>query len=266
MHRLESPGSNQHALQVPVRATSPIEARGDRSAIRISRALDALLRMAARPRVFKRGAIVVERGDEAPGLFCVESGAIAVVGLTLSRREFIFRFRQVGEWFGETTLFDQVPWPYEHVASVKTTVLHIPHRTALRLVEAHPALRDEFVRITCARLRVTAQYVEELIVPDLPARLAYHLLVMAREAASRLAAGGKLEVHLTQAALASLLGATREAVGRHLVRWRDAGWVGLRYRRVTILDANALDAIANGEPAPVERSLPRQRKTLVRVS
>ncbi len=250
-----------------MRATSSqIEARGDRSAVAISRPMDALLRMAARPRVYKRGSVIVERGEETPGVWCVESGAIAVMGRTLSQREFIFRFRQVGEWFGETTLFDGVAWPYEHVASVKTAVLHVPHRTALRLMEAHPELREEFVRITCARLRFTAKYVEELIVPDLPARLAYHLLVVAREAASRLASGGKLEVHLTQAALASLLGATREAVGRHLVRWRDSGWVALRYRRVTILDAGALDAIANGEPALERTQAPRGRKALLRVS
>jgi CRP-like cAMP-binding protein len=123
------------------------------------------------------------------------------------------------------------------------------------------------VRITCARLRSTAQYVEELIVPDLPARLAYHLLVIARESVNGLEPGKQLEVHLTQAVLASLLGATREAVGRHLVRWRDAGWIALRYGRVTILAPAVLNAIANGEP--IQAEAPRsigQKKVLVRAS
>lgn len=240
-----------HACGVAASAPATVAVRSDRSAIYVSKAVDALLRPYARRRTYKRGAAVVESGEAAPGIWCVESGAIAVVANTLSRREFIFRFRQPGEWFGETTLFDGLPWPHQHVASVKTSVLHIPHREAKRLVEAHPQIRDEFVRITCARLRFTAQYVEELIVPDLQARLAYHLLAIARDAANRPAAGAPLEVHLTQAVLASLLGATREAVGRHLVRWRDAGWVALRYRRVTLLDPHALDAIASGQPAPL---------------
>jgi CRP-like cAMP-binding protein len=234
--------------------------RGDRSRIKLAKPIDALLRAHARKRTFKRGAVVVADGEAAGGLWCVESGAIAVTGQSAGQRDFIFRFRQPGEWFGETTLLDGLPWLYNHVASVKTTALHVPHREAQRLLATHPDLKSELVRITCARLRATAEYVEEIIVPDLPARLAYHLLVIGRESASGLVPGKPLEVHLTQSVLASLLGATREAVGRHLVRWRDAGWLALRYGRVTILRPEVLEAIANGERVENELApLPRPK-------
>jgi len=241
-----------------VSTPSLVEVRGDRSGLQVSAAIDELLRLHARRRTFKRGAIVVGDGETWSGLWHVESGSIAVVGRSLFQREFIFRFRQPGEWFGETCLLDGVPWLYDHVASVKTTVLHIPHREAKSLIDANLGLYRELVRITCARLRMTAKYVEELIVPDLPARLAYHLLVIARESTNRMARGGPLEVTLTQAVLASLLGATREAVGRNLVRWRNAGWVALNYRRVAILDPRALEAIACGEAAP-QPAVPKAR-------
>jgi CRP-like cAMP-binding protein len=252
-------GRTLSAVSAP--APSLVELRGDRSAVRVSKAVDGLLRLHARRRAFKRGTVVVSDGDRSPGLWCVETGAIAVVGRSLFQREFIFRFRSPGEWFGETTLLDGIPWLYDHVASVKSTLLHIPHREAKHLVETNAEVQRELVRITCARLRATAKYVEELIVPDLPARLAYHLLVIARESANRVPLGRPLEVNLTQAVLASLLGATREAVGRHLVRWRDVGWVGLRYRRVSILDPRALEAVACGEPAPPAAPA---RKALIR--
>jgi CRP-like cAMP-binding protein len=197
----------------------------------------------------------------------VESGALAIAAQSVGRRDFIFRFRQAGEWFGETTLLDGLPWLYTHTASVKTTLLHVTHRDAMRLLAAHPELKNELVRITCARLRLTAQYVEEIIVPDLPARLAYHLLVIARESASGLVAGKQLDVHLTQSVLAALLGATREAVGRHLVRWREAGWIALRYGRVTILDEKVLGAVANGElSTPEDARAGRGKKALARAS
>jgi CRP-like cAMP-binding protein len=218
----------------------------------MAKPIDALLRAHARRRAFKRGAVIVADGEPAGGLWCVESGAMAVTGQSAGKRDFIFRFRQPGEWFGETTLLDGLPWVYDHVASVKTVALHVPHREAQRLMAAHPELKAELVRITCARLRATAEYVEEIIVPDLPARLAYHLLVIGRESAQGLVPGKQLEVHLTQSVLASLLGATREAVGRHLVRWRDAGWIALRYGRVTILQPDVLEQIANGERTEAE--------------
>jgi CRP/FNR family cyclic AMP-dependent transcriptional regulator len=249
------------------RAPQAKAVRGDRSRVKISKPIDALLRVHARKRAFKRGAVVVVDGEPAGGLWCVESGAMAVTGQSAGHRDFIFRFRQPGEWFGETTLLDGLPWVYTHVASVKTTALHVPHREAQRLMAAHPELRNELVRITCARLRATAEYVEEIIVPDLPARLAYHLLVIGRESANGLVAGKQLEVHLTQSVLASLLGATREAVGRHLVRWRDAAWIGLRYGRVTILEPSMLEAIASGERTENELAgAPREKKLLVKAS
>jgi len=162
------------------RAAQAKTVRGDRSRVKLSKPIDALLRAHARKRAFKRGAVVVADGEPAGGLWCVETGAIAVSGRSAGQRDFIFRFRQPGEWFGETTLLDGLPWVYTHVASVKTTALHVPHREAQRLMALHPELRNELVRVTCARLRATAEYVEEIIVPDLPARLAYHLLVIGR--------------------------------------------------------------------------------------
>lgn len=229
---------------------SVVAVRGDRSGLKAAPAVDSLLKLHARRRAFKRGAVLVANGEQFAGLWYVESGSVAVVGRSLCQREFIFRFRDPGEWFGETYLLDGVPWLYDHIASVKTTALHLPHREARQLLETNPDVYRELVRITCARLRLTAKYVEELIVPDLAARLAYHLLVIARESAHRGAPRMRLEVTLSQAVLASLLGATREAVGRHLVRWREAGWVDLRYRRVTILDPDALETLACGEAAP----------------
>ncbi len=249
------------------RALSTSETRGDRNAVKVCKAVDTLLRANARKRVFARGAVVVSDGQETPGLWCVESGALAVAAQSVGRRDFIFRFRQAGEWFGETTLLDGLPWLYTHTASVKSTLLHVTHRDAMRLIGAHPEMRDEFVRVTCARLRRTAQYVAEIIVPDLPARLAYHLLAIARESASGLVAGKQLDVHLTQSVLAALLGATREAVGRHLVRWREAGWIALRYGRVTILDEKVLGAVANGElAAPDDGRSAGGKKALARAS
>ena len=241
--------------------------RGDRSRVKMVKPIYALLRAHARRRSFKRGALVVADGEQAGGLWCVETGAIAVSGQSAGHRDFIFRFRQPGEWFGETTLLDGLPWVYNHIASVKTVALHVPHREAQRLVATHPDLRNEFVRITCARLRATAEYVEEIIVPDLPARLAYHLLVIGRESAQGLVPGKQLEVHLTQSVLASLLGATREAVGRHLVRWRDVGWIALRYGRVTILDPAVLEQIANGERSESEAAAPQaEKRALIKAS
>lgn len=172
------------------------------------------------------------------------------MGTNASGAEFILVFRQQGECFGETTLFDGLPVPYDHFAAGKTTLRHVPHAAALRLIESDSIVRNELVRIACLRLRTSSRYVELIIVPNLPARLAGHLLTFASEAPGGISPGHPGEVRLPQSAIAQLAGASREAVSRHLVEWRDAGWVSIGYRRLTILRPDALRAIANGSDAP----------------
>jgi CRP/FNR family cyclic AMP-dependent transcriptional regulator len=236
--------------------------RGGRRSLQLTAQSEALLRAHAQRRVFRNGARVVARGQEAPGLWCVVSGALAVVGRDRSGNAFTLTFRQPGEWFGETPLLDQRPLQAAHHAAGRSVLLHVPHRDAKALVAGHPKLRDDLIRITCTRLRECTRHLEFTFVSDLQARLAYQLLFLADTSETGLVVGQPLAVRLPQTVLASLVGATREAVGRHLVRWRKAGWIGIRYGRISILAPAALRAVAKDElgrergPHASRRALP----------
>ena len=50
-----------------------------------------------------------------------------------------------------------------------------------------------------------------------------------------------IPLHLTQTDLAEMTGATRVSVNKALRRFRKANWVSVQGRRITILDAQALE-------------------------
>jgi len=57
-------------------------------------------------------------------------------------------------------------------------------------------------------------------------------------------ANTKNQLRISQEVLATAVGASRQAVGKVLREWNAAGIVDVSYRRVKILDRNALKSIA----------------------
>ena len=55
--------------------------------------------------------------------------------------------------------------------------------------------------------------------------------------------GTRVDLHLPQEELAAMLGATREAVGRHLKRFERDGLIALAYGRVVLRDPEGLRAL-----------------------
>lgn len=52
--------------------------------------------------------------------------------------------------------------------------------------------------------------------------------------------GGERRIRITQSALASMVGSSREAVNKHLREFERAGWVGLGRGVITVLDQDGL--------------------------
>ena len=58
--------------------------------------------------------------------------------------------------------------------------------------------------------------------------------------------GGSRDIELSQQALADRIGASRQTINAVLSRWEDRGLVHRSYRKVTVLDPDALGDIAAG--------------------
>ncbi len=84
------------------------------------------------------------------------------------------------------------------------------------------------------RLRRTDESLTDIFFLDVPRRLAKQLSSLA---------GGEAgaEIRVTQAALASMLGVTRESVNKSFNQFKDASWVRIGRGRVFVDDPDALD-------------------------
>ena len=95
------------------------------------------------------------------------------------------------------------------------------------------------MEVLSTRVRYTTDYAESLAFLDVYGRVAAKLLELADRYGVQ-KEGIEIELRLTQAELASLVGATRESVNKVLGAFRDQGLIEVEGQRITILDRQGL--------------------------
>jgi CRP-like cAMP-binding protein len=202
---------------------------------------DEVLRtLLARARIVKvqRGEVLFLRGEPCHGLHVVLDGAIRVYNSSSNGREQVIGVERGGSVIGELPLFDGGNQPYSAEAMSPSRLLFIPREHFLTVIHAHPELMQAALRALAIRIRRLLHLVEELSFHEVPERVARYLLAQAKER------GACFTLDYTHAELAAQLGTVREVVTRTLNRFRKAGWISIQDGKITVLDPDALQALA----------------------
>ncbi len=210
--------------------------------------LTRALEKVAQPRKFADGAWIFRRGDGGSDFFKVETGRVQVLGRNVDGREFTLSYLGPGEWFGEMSMLDGLPRTHDNIAKGDCTLLAVRRRDVERLIAQRPDLGLELAKLLAARVRMLFGFIEDAVLRDFPSRLAKRLLELAADHGRRNHDSSvEIGLHLPHEELATMLGSSREAIGRHLRTWEKEGVVSLRYGRITVVDAERLAALAQLE-------------------
>ncbi|MGA9952315.1 MAG: helix-turn-helix domain-containing protein, partial [Bradyrhizobium sp.] len=98
----------------------------------------------------------------------------------------------------------------------------------------------------CTRLRWTSDQVEQVILQNLPGRLA-GALIRLTEKEEKLASGGRT-IAITQQEISEMVGMTRESINKQLRAWATRNWVRLEHGAIVMLDVGPLQEIAGSGP------------------
>src|SRR6266700_6562694 len=138
-------------------------------------AFDQLCRY-AKHSTLKRGATIVARGDPGNSLIAVISGTVKISVSSADGRSAILNLIGPGEIFGEVAVLDGLARTAAATANTKSEIIVIDRREFIPFVRSQPALAMKFIELLCQRLRRTSDQVEEVILQNLPGRLASALL------------------------------------------------------------------------------------------
>jgi CRP/FNR family transcriptional regulator, cyclic AMP receptor protein len=211
--------------------------------------LDALVLKVARKR-FGRNALIFSQGDAGDGLHIVEEGHVTISRQNADGGEVILSLCEPGEYFGELALFDGEPRSASATAVEECTTLYLSRSTFRAFLEAHPKALLTCLAVIVRLLRRCTDLVDEIALLDLRRRLARRLLRLAGDGIVGVGEAGRpsTSFRITQQQLASMLGATRESVNKHLNAFVDEGTIRLERGRIHLLDLERLERCSNGSP------------------
>jgi len=203
-------------------------------------ALDQLCRY-AKHATLKRGAAIFSKGDPGNSLIAVISGTVKISISSPDGRSAILNLIGPGEIFGEVAVLDGQARTADATANTNCEIFIIDRRDFLPFVRSQPALAMKFIELLCARLRWTSDQVEQVILQDLPGRLASALLRLTERHGP--AHGGRT-IAVTQQELSEMVGMTRESINKQLRAWAARNWVRLEHGAIMVLDVASLQELA----------------------
>ncbi len=151
-------------------------------------AFDQLCRY-AKHSTLKRGTTIVSKGDPGNSLFAVISGTVKISISSPDGRTAILNLIGPGEIFGEIAVLDGQARSADATANTNCEIFVIDRREFIPFVRSQPALAMKFIELLCTRLRWTSEQVEQVILQNLPGRLASALLRLTEK--HKLAPGGR---------------------------------------------------------------------------
>lgn len=197
-------------------------------------------RIAARIRLPRRAALYFA-GDRCESVFAVRVGSLKSVFVTAEGRAQVTGFYVPGEWPG----LDGVAsgrHSCDVVALEDADVCAIPYARLLDFAETVPPLADPLSRVLSREIARGQRALAVLGSLHAHERLALFLL----DLSERPGAGGgpvaDFELNMSREEIASYLGVRFETVCRCLSQLAAAGPIGIRHKRVRIVDAAALRA------------------------
>lgn len=193
--------------------------------------------------------VIFSQGDDGDGLYIVVSGHVAISRQSVEGDELILAMYEPREYFGELALFDREPRSATAMAAEETTTLFLSRSAFRQFLGTHPQAVFSCLEAIVRQLRRLTDLADEIALLDVRSRLARRLLRLAEQGVvKREESNGRRErgFRITQQQLASMTGATRESVNKHLSSFAEEGIIHIERGYIRIANMNRLEQCSEG--------------------
>lgn len=206
----------------------------------------ARLDSTAHSRHYQAGSTIFTEGDQCAGFHVLVDGMVRIYRVSPEGRMHTLSLLKPTAPFNEVAAVDGGPNPYNAVAVIQTRVLSISHSGLMDLLTSEHDLLKNYVQALAHVNREYIERLEDMTFRTIPSRLA-KLFLHETTYADQIS---EAPTQLTQEDIASILGTTREVVGRSLRGLLNAGLLRKEGRQVYIADRHGLEHLAETNEMP----------------
>jgi CRP-like cAMP-binding protein len=204
--------------------------------LRLESGTCSALAAAVQERAYRRGALIVEAGEPAAGLYLIVSGRVRVLIDDGDGRELTIGTLGAGEFFGESSVIPGAVHASSIEAEAPCELAFVPRQALLQYVLNDAGAAAEMLAAVVGRLTAAHGSLGRLGLRNVYGRVVCVILEQAREA------DGEWLVEVRSAEIASMVGASREMVSRVVKDLIERRIVRRRKRKLVVLDRAALVA------------------------
>lgn len=209
---------------------------------------DILVRLdqAAHRHSYQAGATIFCEGAPCAGFHIVAEGLVRIYRISPEGRLHTLSLLRPKTSFNEVAAVDGRLNPYHAVAVTQAVIIVISHEQIMELLASERALLQNYVQALAQVNRDYIERLEDMTFRTIPSRLA-KLFLRETTYADQIS---EAPTRLTQQEIASILGTTREVVGRALRGLLNAGLLRKEGRKVFIADHDGLEYLAETNMMP----------------
>lgn len=185
------------------------------------------------------GQMLYAKGDPGDALYGVQSGLIRMISAGKDGSESLLGLYAPGTWFGEISLFDELPRPASAYAVGDTELLVVSAAALREVLGRHPAWYRDFARVLCNKLRLTLEHMEDEALPT-SVRIVQRLLDLGQAYGQTGPGGVVIGLKLPQEDLGRMLRLSRQSVNKELRALETRGWLRIRRGEISLLAMDAL--------------------------
>ncbi len=194
---------------------------------------------------FSKGEIIFRQGSFPSGIFFIRSGKVKKYKVNSEGGEQIIYVANTGELFGYHALLADERYPDSAAALEESLIAFIPKEDFLRALNTSKILSQRLLKLLSHEFTVFANSVTLFAQRNARERLATQLVVMREKYKENYQPGMAVEINLSRADLASMVGTARENIVRILKEFKEEGVIEARGRKIVVKDVHKLLKIAN---------------------
>lgn len=175
--------------------------------------------------IFAKRSIVFDQGDPTRMVFLIKRGKVRITRLTADGKEVTVAVLGAGDIFGEETLFDEAPRTTHAICIEESLLCTAKADDLFALLSRDPKLALNVARILNDRLIDASATMEDLAYAKISDRIVHLFERLRIEHGIETHEGTRIDIRLSHADIASLIGSTRETVSLEISKLVKAGTI-----------------------------------------
>ena len=184
--------------------------------------------------VFPKRSMVFDQGDPTRIVYLIKRGKVRITRLTSDGKEVTVAVLGAGDMFGEETLFDAAPRTTHAVCIEESLLCTAKADDLFALLSRDPKLALNVAKILSDKLVDASATMEDLAYAKISDRILHLLERLAAEHGVPAEAGTLIDIRLTHADIASLIGSTRETVSLEISKLAKSGAIVYDGKTITL--------------------------------